>query len=57
MFLKIVNKRDPLWEQVIVGKSGQDDGGWCTKEVGERYNIIVWKTIKYGRRLSKLNML
>lgn len=26
-----------FWEQVIVGKYGQEEGSWCSKEVREGY--------------------
>ena len=33
---------------MIVGKHGLEEGGWCTKEVRERYEVGVWTTIRNG---------
>ena len=33
---RYATERAPLWKWVIVGKYGQEDGGWCTKGVRER---------------------
>ena len=38
---RYATKRDPLWKRVIVGKYGQEDGGWCMKRVRERYEVGV----------------
>ena len=45
---RFVTEREPLWKRVIVGKYGQEDGGWCTKGVTERYEVGVWKAIRNG---------
>ena len=33
---------------MIVGKYGLEEGGWCSKEVRERYGVGVWKAITNG---------
>ena len=39
-------ERKPLWKWVIVGKYGQQEGGWCSKEAREGHGVRLWKTIK-----------
>ena len=39
-------ERNPLWIQVIVGKYGQVEKGWSSKEVREGHSVGVWKSIK-----------
>ena len=42
-----------FWRQVISGKYGEEEGGWCTREVGEVYGVGLWKAIrKEGDMLS-----
>lgn len=45
-----------FWEQVIVGKYGQEEGSWCSKEVREGYEEGVWR-IKGGWRLSRVEQV
>ena len=40
---------EPLWKQVIIGKYGVEDGGWCSRGVREGYGVGVWKTIRNER--------
>ena len=49
-------ERNPLWKQVIVGKYGQEDEGWCTNGVRERHGVGVWKAIKNGWEDLKVRM-
>ena len=49
-------ERNPLWKQVIVGKYGQEDEGWCTNGVRERYGVGVWKAIRNGWEDLKVRM-
>ena len=30
----------------MIGKYGQEQAGWCTKEVRERYGVGVWMAIR-----------
>ncbi|RVW63334.1 hypothetical protein CK203_058258 [Vitis vinifera] len=41
---------------VIVGKYGQEDEGWCTNGVRERYGVGVWKAIRNGWEDLKVRM-
>ena len=36
---RFVCERNPLWKRVIVGKYGQQEGGWCSKEAREGYGV------------------
>ena len=36
---RFVCERNPLWKWVIVGKYGQQEGGWCSKEAREGYGV------------------
>ena len=40
------NEREALWKQVINQKYGEEDGGWCSRAVSERYVVGLWKTIR-----------
>ena len=35
-----------MWKQVINGKYGVEEGGWCSKVVRESYGIRLWKAIR-----------
>ena len=39
-------EREALWKQVINQKYGEDDGGWCSREVSERFGVGLWKAIR-----------
>ncbi|RVW84490.1 hypothetical protein CK203_041231 [Vitis vinifera] len=34
-------------------KYGEEEVGWCSREVRERYGVGVWKAIKGGREVLK----
>ena len=53
---RFATKRNPLWKQVIVGKYGQEDEGWCTNEERERYGVGVWKALRNGWEDLKIRM-
>ena len=36
---RYAKERETLWKQVINQKYGEDDGGWCSYEVSERYGV------------------
>ncbi|RVW16657.1 hypothetical protein CK203_080892 [Vitis vinifera] len=41
-------KRESFWRKVIVGKFGEEEGGWTTREVRESYGMGLWKDIRKG---------
>ncbi|RVX17821.1 Mitochondrial import inner membrane translocase subunit PAM16 like 2 [Vitis vinifera] len=41
-------ERESLWRRVIVGKFGEVQGGWTTREVRESYGTGLWKDIRKG---------
>ncbi|RVX08739.1 putative ribonuclease H protein [Vitis vinifera] len=41
-------ERESLWRKVIVGKFGEGEGGWTTREVRESYGMSLWKDIRKG---------
>nr|CAN74099.1 hypothetical protein VITISV_028591 [Vitis vinifera] len=41
-------ERESFWRRVIVGKFGEVQGGWTTKEVRESYGMGLWKDIRKG---------
>ncbi|RVX10959.1 putative ribonuclease H protein [Vitis vinifera] len=45
---RFANENDPLWKQIITGKYGLQEGGWCSKGVRDRYGVGVWKAIRNG---------
>ena len=40
------SKREAFWRQIISGKYGEMEGGWCSKEVRGGYGIGLWKVIR-----------
>ena len=44
-------KKKAFWNQVMRWKYGEDQGGWCSREVREGYGVRLWKAI---RKLSHL---
>ena len=43
---RFANERGALWNQVIRGKYGEEQGGWCSKEVKGGYGVGLWKAIR-----------
>ena len=41
-------ERKSFWRKVIVGKFGEEEGGWTTREVRESYGMGLWKEIRKG---------
>ena len=41
-------ERRSFWRKVIVGKFGEKEGGWTTREVRESYGMGLWKDIRKG---------
>ena len=39
-------EREALWKQVISQRYGEDDGGWHSCEVSERFDVGLWKVIR-----------
>ena len=35
-----------MWKQVIIDKYGEEEGGWCSKEVRGAYGVGLWKAIR-----------
>ncbi|RVW93472.1 Molybdenum cofactor sulfurase [Vitis vinifera] len=58
---RFVEVRESLWKQIIIGKFGEEEGGWRSTGVRGGYGVGVWKTIrneqevrcqKHGRRVG-----
>ena len=32
-----------MWKLVIVGKYGEEEGGWCSRVLREGYRVSLWK--------------
>ena len=43
---RFANERGDFWNQVIRGKFGEEQGGWCSKEVRSGYGVGLWKAIR-----------
>ena len=39
-------ERESLWRKVILGKFGEVEGGWITREVRNCYRLSLWKYIR-----------
>ncbi|KAL6316672.1 hypothetical protein AAG906_019585 [Vitis piasezkii] len=42
-----------LWRKLIVGKFGEEPGGWCSKEGREGHGVGLWKCTKKDGELLK----
>ncbi|RVX01477.1 Protein ABC transporter 1, mitochondrial [Vitis vinifera] len=42
---RFANEKETLWNQVIRGKYGEEQGGWCSKEMRGGYDVGLWKAI------------
>ena len=40
------NKKGALWNQVIRGIYGEEQGRWCSRDVREGYGVGLWKAIR-----------
>ena len=38
---RFAKEREPLWKQIIIGKFGVKEGGWCSREVKGGYGVGV----------------
>ncbi|RVW98537.1 hypothetical protein CK203_026902 [Vitis vinifera] len=43
-----MSERESFWKQVIIGKFGEDERGWCALEARKRYGVGLWKAIRKG---------
>ena len=43
---RFVIERGAFWNQVRGGKDGEEQGGWCTKEVRNGHGVGWWKAIR-----------
>ena len=43
---RFANERDALWRSVISLKYGEEEGGWCTRDVMGRNGVGLWKAIR-----------
>lgn len=43
---RFISKRDSLWRPMIVGKFGEESGGWTSRVLREGYGVGFWKAIK-----------
>ena len=41
-----MSKGEPLWNKVIIGKYGVEEGGRCSLEAREGYGVGLWKAIR-----------
>ena len=44
---RFAKERDALWREVICGKFGEFDGGWCFEEGRDNYGVGLWKAIRH----------
>ncbi|RVW76760.1 hypothetical protein CK203_050518 [Vitis vinifera] len=52
---RFANERGALWNQVIRGKYGEEQGGWCSKEVKGGYGVGLWKAIRREWHIPKVS--
>ena len=45
---RFASKQDSLWKQVIVGKYGEEEGGWCSGASRDGYRVGLWKAFRNG---------
>ena len=45
---RYASKNAPFWKQVIVGKYGEEEGGWCSGASREGHGVGLWKAIRNG---------
>ena len=43
---RYANERESFWRRVISHKYGEEERGWCTREVSGRYGVGLWKAIR-----------
>ena len=43
---RFANEREAFWKQVISHMYGEEEGGWRSRTVSERYGVGLWKTIR-----------
>ena len=43
---RFANEREVFWNQVIKGKYGEEQKGWCSKEVKGGYGVGLWKAFR-----------
>ena len=45
---RFMSEGEPLWNKVIIGKYGVEEGGRCSLEAREGYGVGLWKAIRKG---------
>lgn len=50
---RFATKTESLWKQIIIGKSGDEDEGWCSRGVRGGHGVGMWKSIKHKWEIIK----
>ena len=45
---RFASENEPFWKLVIIGKYGEEKGGWCFGASKESHGMGLWKAIKNG---------
>ena len=52
---RFANERNSLWRKTIRSKFGESQGGWCSGEVRNSFWTGLWKEIRKGWNMVRLN--
>ena len=52
---RFANERNSLWQRTIRSKFGESQGGWCSGEVRNSFGTGLWKEIRKGWDMVRLN--
>ena len=52
---RFANERNSLWRKTIRRKFGESQGGWCSGEVRNSFGTDLWKEIRKGWDMVRLN--
>ena len=52
---RFANERDSFWRRTIRSKFGESQGGWCSGEVRNSFGTGLWKEIRKGWDMVRLN--
>ncbi|RVX11632.1 hypothetical protein CK203_015915 [Vitis vinifera] len=41
-------ENEPFWKRIIVGKYGDEERGWCSRDNRDDFGVGLWKAIRRG---------
>ena len=46
--MRFAFENKPFWKRIIVGKYGDEESGWCSRDNRDGFGVGLWKAIRRG---------